>query len=376
LELLLATLIGTILLAALYFSMSITIQQTHFSREAVDQEDLVRGIFNKIAIDLSGTLGTMPPKSGGTPPDSTSSSSSGTGTGTGTDPMTDPMATNPAGNTSGTAPPADTTQPNIPLQTGIIGYEDRLVIFTARVPSVLATPGALNQPASNLEQQTSGLYRVIYWLGVNGGLCRQESPWVTADGIGNSDEPDRTSEELFKIVPEATAVQFEYCDGASWDTTWSNTGPPRAIRVTITLPAINRQTGQETNRTITHVIPIRTGAGSVVPELVDPVVSTGESLPPDGGTPGGTGGTGTGGSGAGKGGSGTGGGSGKGGGGAGGGTGKGGGGAGGGFGGGTGGGTGKGGGGAGGGFGGGTGGGTGKGGGGAGGGFGGGKGGG
>lgn len=326
LELLLATLIGTILLGALYFSLHMTIQQTQASREAVDAEDLSRGIFNKIAIDLSGTLGTLPAKSGGAPPDTSSGSTTsttqttgmGAGMGMGTDPA---MATTTTDPETTTTDPADPTTPNTPFQIGVYGTEDLLVLFVSRVPGVLATPGALNQTSLYAQQQTSGMYRVMYWKGTNGGLCRQESPWVTADGVGNSFEPDRTTEDADTIAPEVTGIVFEYSDGSSWASTWDNTGPPRAIRVTLTFPATNRQSGAASSKTISQVFPIRTGAGSVVPELFDPVIPTGESLPADGGGGagggaggGGKGGGGTGGGGMGGGGSGKGGGGGMGGG--------------------------------------------------------------
>ena len=88
LELLLASVIGLMLLTGLYVAMNVTIQQTQASREAADIEDLSRGAFNRIAIDLSGVLGPLPPKAssgsqsaggGSTTPSSTTPSSSTTG---------------------------------------------------------------------------------------------------------------------------------------------------------------------------------------------------------------------------------------------------------------------------------------------------------
>src|SRR5262249_21723513 len=66
LELLLASAIGLILLSSLYLALNVTVQQTQASRDAPDIEDLSRGAFNRIAIDLSAVLGPLPPKASST----------------------------------------------------------------------------------------------------------------------------------------------------------------------------------------------------------------------------------------------------------------------------------------------------------------------
>ena len=72
LEVLLASLIAILLLAALYFAMDMTLRQTAESRDAVDVDNLSRGVFTRVSIDLSGSLGPLPPKSGGNAASSTS----------------------------------------------------------------------------------------------------------------------------------------------------------------------------------------------------------------------------------------------------------------------------------------------------------------
>ena len=62
LELLLASVIAAMLLGALYLSMNMTLEQTQASRDASDVEDLHRGVFNRMTIDLSATLGPLAPK--------------------------------------------------------------------------------------------------------------------------------------------------------------------------------------------------------------------------------------------------------------------------------------------------------------------------
>ena len=62
LELLLASVIAAMLLGALYLAMNMTLEQTQASRDASDVEDLHRGVVNRMTIDLSATLGPLPPK--------------------------------------------------------------------------------------------------------------------------------------------------------------------------------------------------------------------------------------------------------------------------------------------------------------------------
>jgi hypothetical protein len=313
--LLLATLIGAILLSALYFSMSMTLQQTQASREAVDAEDLSRGIFGKMGNDFAGVLGSLTPKCGGTGADSTGTTTTtsttttqtttttttpttGTGMGGG---MTSSTTSNTSSTTSsntGTTDASQTGGPLVPLQTGVIGADTQLVIFTARVPAILGTPGGLNQQTAGSDNQSADMYRVVYWLGANGGLCRQESPWVTSDFGGDPTQPDRTNEALYTIAPEVTNVYFEYTDGTAWTDSWSSyDAPPRAIRVTLAFPATDRVSGEQTTKQVSQVFPIRTGAGTVTPTLTDPVAWS-ESLPADSsGGGGGGGGSGKGGGG-------------------------------------------------------------------------------
>ena len=65
LELLLASMIAALMLSALYLSLNMSIEQTQASRDAADIEDLQRGVFNRMMIDLSSSLGPLPPKIAG-----------------------------------------------------------------------------------------------------------------------------------------------------------------------------------------------------------------------------------------------------------------------------------------------------------------------
>ncbi|MDW8243453.1 MAG: hypothetical protein RMJ88_09600 [Thermogemmata sp.] len=322
LELLVATLIGSFLLGGLYLAFYMTLTQTQISREMAQTEDLARGVFNRIALDLGQSLGPLPPKlanaasgAGGSSGssatsgsgDSTSGNSSSTSGATNSnnaDATTtgDSLSTDPT--TSGTTTNSAANSPLLPFHAGIFGYDDdppRLVIFASRVPTALSTPGVLLGSTVVESQQTADLRRIVYWRGANGGLCREERSWVTADQIGNSTYPDRSNEESALVAEHIVDVLFEYYDGSSWSTTWDGSGlsatgsgmagPPRAIRITLTFELTDPQRPQEPlYRTISQVIPIRTAPGNATVTLVDPVVPSGVPTTPDDGSGGTTGG--------------------------------------------------------------------------------------
>ena len=332
LELLLAMAIAIMLLGALYLAMNMTLEQTQASRDSSDIEDLHRGVINRMAIDLSATLGPLPPKA-------TPDSASGTGGAGDTGGMTGGMTGDMTGDGSDSGmmtDPMQTGAVNYPFQGGIYGTstdgKSTLVIFASRVPNALSTPGALVSGATGT-QNSGDLRRIIYWLGSN-GLCRDERPWVTADGVGNSLQPDTSNEASNTIAEEVTGFDVQFADGSGgWISEWNvsdgtspaSTGPPRAVKITLTfLFPLSKRGAEPITKTLVQVIPIRTGPGAAVVTLVDPVVptddSTGTKADPSGSGGSGSDGTGGGGGGGGgAGGKGGGGGGGKGGGGAGGG---------------------------------------------------------
>lgn len=279
LELLLATVIGVLILGGLYVVLNMTVTQTQVSREQVDAEDAARAVFNKVHLDLSSVLGPAPPKSGGTPATGSTASTAtapttggttgGTsGTDTGMDATTDPESTEGE----------DSAAKNIPFQIGVWGTNTQLSIFAARVPEVLATPGALNAGSADGKQQSSDLVRIDYWMG-SGGLCRQERPYVTGDQTGNNFTFDLANEATSVIADEVTAVSFEYHDGTSWVQTWeggtgTTTAPPVAVKVTLTFTRQNPRGGDPITRTLSQTMAVRTAPGSSVPDLVDPVMTT------------------------------------------------------------------------------------------------------
>jgi Tfp pilus assembly protein PilV len=323
LEVLLASLIAILLLAALYLAMDMTLRQTQQSHENMDVENLWTGVFNRIVQDFSQSLAPLPPKSGGNSSASASSSastSSSSTTATATTTTTnDPTAVVPTGQgtvapapsttTTTTATATASTDPSssdpstatatpsaadIGLQSGILGTDKQLTVFMSRLPGTMTSALGLATP-SNGNQLPSDLVRVTYWISSSGtGLCRQERPWVTALGIQDNTDPDLSNESGDLLVPEVEDVTFEYFDGQSWQSQWNPDGttmspdgvtpigPPRAVRVTLnfSFPSMNKG-GTPYTPTVVQVIPIRAAPGIYTPPMItastDPGTTTADT---------------------------------------------------------------------------------------------------
>jgi prepilin-type N-terminal cleavage/methylation domain-containing protein len=286
LEILVASVIGLLLMAALYAAFTIIIDSTSVGRDSTSESNLTRGIFNRMGIDLGSPVGMLGPRSGG------DASSSGTApTADETTPTTGTGSTTASTDGGSTTPV--TTGSNIPFQAGLVGTGDQLIIFLSRSPDYIRKRGVPFDPAVLMP---SDLVRVTYYLHSSGkGLCRQERPWVTSDGVWNSTDPDRSTEDADRIAPEVINMVLEYASGTGYVGNWDGSaadasgascqGPPRAVRVTLTLEFTLRD-GTTTTKDVTHTYPIRsaigTGGGVYTPPST---ASTDGTTPSTGGTP-------------------------------------------------------------------------------------------
>ena len=209
-------------------------------------------VVNRLTADLSASAGLLPPMSG-------------------------PVAASGSG---GGSTDAVDTSTDIPLPCGVVGSDKQVTIFATRVPTALTDPDAVATPDV---LRPGDLRRVTYYLGPTGGLCRQERPWVTADGVRNSADPDPSTADTDVIAPEVTDATFEYFSGGVWNSEWDGTttgtdgvtqqGPPRAIRVTLQL-SYPSPAGGTKQKTVVHVIPVRTAVGSYLPDDTTATTST------------------------------------------------------------------------------------------------------
>lgn len=277
LEVLLATVIGIMLLGALYITFEMILKQADAGRTAVENGDLSCAIVNRMTLDLSGSLGPLPPKSGGGLPQdassinsgssaSSSSSSTATTPATGTDTPTTETPT-----TETTAPAETEAAADVPFQGGVFGSDKQLTLYVSRVPTDLIDSDSAAMTALGGDPKPD-LRRITYYLGATGGLCRQEQFLVTADGIRNSTDPDRAHETIDLIADEAVDVTFEYYDGGTWSSSWAGDdenedgktvkGPPRAIRMTLIL-----QDDNGNQKRIEHVFALRAAVGTFTPPV-------------------------------------------------------------------------------------------------------------
>ena len=294
LEVLLASLIAVFLLGGLYVMFDITIRQTQEARDVVDSSSLSRNVFNRMALDFACTLTPLPPKSGGNSTGSVAASTTNSGTSTGTTSSSTGSAstgtgTESTGTTTETIDGTTAAAADVPFQAGVVGTAQQVTMFVSRVPQALGDASIFSQiqQGSTGEGTYSDLVKVTYWMGSNGGLCRQEHPWVTADGVRNTVDPDRSDEANDVITEEVTNLSFEYFDQSAggWVTEWDGSafgpdgvtplGPPRAVRVTLTVSiASSRPNQAPTEKTVKQVIPIRTAAGSSTPTILDTTTTT------------------------------------------------------------------------------------------------------
>ena len=307
LEVLVASVIAIIVLAALYTAMKITMGRMDGTRDFVNQANLSQALVDRLTADLAGTMGPLPPRSGGGTGSSESAlpasyvpigttatvettddtaSTLTTSSSADVNPFTNGGSTTSSSSADSSSSSSTTTEEtseddeaaefaaDVPLQAGIVGTPQLLTIYGSRVPP------SQNQALSSLEnelQPPSDQRRVTYYLAGDGsGLCRQERPWVMADLVRNSIEPDYTTQAQDLIAPEVKNITFEYYTGGTWQAEWdgglvatdgkSATGPPRAIRVRMTIN-ITLGSDRVKEQIVEQVIPVRAAVGSYAPPL-------------------------------------------------------------------------------------------------------------
>ena len=246
LEVLLASALAVVLMAALYVALEVQLRLANTGREAVEQATLVRAIVQRLNNDLTGGLCPT------TPPADTSGAAT-------TTTETDAAAS---------ATSAVTTSDTIAFGSGVIGESDRLTLFVSRVAGA-----GRNIDESGETPLPSDIRRVMYWL-TDHGMARQEIPWVTSERLQTSTDPDfedGKSEKDFVIADEVTKLQFEYWDGSAWASSWDGKalaadgktprGPPAAIRVRFTLRLPGDHPGQTVEKEFRHTVALLTAGG-------------------------------------------------------------------------------------------------------------------
>ena len=263
LEVLLASALAVVLMAALYVALDVQLRLAAAGRESLDETTLTRAIVHRLETDLSSVMGPVAPPTG---------NSGGMGGGSGMGDMSG------AGGMTGAMDPTQSAA--ISFQAGVIGESDgddrpRLTMFVAKIASLggLATesPDGAN-PAD--------VRRVTYWM-TDWGLARQELPWVTSQDLQNSTEPlieDGKEERDYVIAEEVASMTIEYWDGTQWTESWDGRtlnsdgatmmGPPMAIRVRFTLNLPGEHPGETIQKEFWHTIAVRSAPGPAIPDAM------------------------------------------------------------------------------------------------------------
>lgn len=268
LEVMLASVIAVIMMAALYVAIETQLREMDEGRAAVEQSTLARALFNRISLDLTPGLAPPAPKVAASSGASGSSASGGSGGGGGTSSGTGGGAS--GGGTSGGTGAATGENPEgvieeappVVFSIGVRGDSTRVSIFLTRLGRQVISPpdDGTGNPAL-----LSDVTRITYFLVPEVGLARQELRLVTSDAVDS--QPYDLDEFSTVIAEEVVDVQVAYFDGSSWQTSWDGSetsadgstpkGPPRAIEFIVSL-----RDGTGRIRDYRHVIALPAAPGS------------------------------------------------------------------------------------------------------------------
>ncbi len=256
LEVLLATAIGVVLMAALYTAMSVQLRQARAARDIVEQGNLVRALMARIGTDINANVGPMNivADAATAGPSTTSSSSSNSSSSGGTTSPATSSSSNSSSNTGTSGNTNNTSTSNsgqgstpgnqVTFNLGVQGDATHLNLYVSRVPREAMAAFDANPDPTNTTG-FSDLRRISYWLVDGVGLARQEFLQVTSDDEFNLVPPNVPNEASYVIAEEVKSVTFSYFDGQAWQDTWDGTevgsdlqtpiGPPVAIAITLGL---------------------------------------------------------------------------------------------------------------------------------------------
>jgi type II secretory pathway pseudopilin PulG len=278
-EVLLSVALAALLLAALYFTLSLYMDGMQSGRNNIEQAAVVRSLFNRMKDDISSSLTLVDPArfrnwaeameqaeaAGG---GAGAAGAAGAGTaGTG---AAGAGAARAGGAPGGTAneeagdPEAmgSTISNLIPL--GVMGGANELHLYVTKVPAD-ALRGAV----------ASDIRKISYWMGqTSGGLCRVEHGVILSQE-GLMPMVPLEDDNLYLMAPEVIAVEFRYFDGSGWYEAWDSSeigpdqvtpiGPPRAIeiRLLVQQPMLRNSLPREP-KMYRHVVAIPTANGQAM----------------------------------------------------------------------------------------------------------------
>ena len=292
LEILVASAIAVLLMAALYVTVELQLRHAQAGREVIEQSTLVRALMSRVSGDINSCIGPAMPAS----TSSTSSQAAGTtagaatsGTGTtGSTGSTSPSGGASGSGTSGSGSSSGSTSSTPSSSSSVVvnnsvhvnliqGDAGQLTLTVSQWPRELnLSPDA----AADVQPIVSDLRRITYWLaGGEGnalGLARQEMKLVTSDDASTLIPPNIPDEAAHVIAEEVKSLTFSYFDGSQWQDTWDSTqpgadgatpkGPPLAVAIVIGIPAPGAQRTNNGNlKQYRHVVAIPSANGATQP---------------------------------------------------------------------------------------------------------------
>lgn len=209
-EVIAAIVIGTVLLAAVYSTLEIMLRSIRVGKEAVQSLQVIRGTAIRLQTDIRQNLSLLisaPSVQQALAAQQQQQSSSTSGTGT-------------------TQQSTESTPDPAQLNFGVQGDEYTLTIFGSQSPHYSRVD------AETPNSVYSDLRTITYYCQPDQGLIRQEVVNVLSGG-----QADSSQQEV--LASEVKDMHFQYYDpvNQTWTSSWdgTNTGPPSAIEVTITV---------------------------------------------------------------------------------------------------------------------------------------------
>ncbi|MCY2985205.1 MAG: hypothetical protein NTY15_16390, partial [Planctomycetota bacterium] len=154
---------------------------------------------------------------------------------------------------------------DMPSDVKTVGY----YVQSPRTDGVQDSLGQLSQQAASLNSGTLAM--------ANGGLVRRSVDRAVTQysyEMGQSSQLQRTGE---LIAPEVLAIEFQYFDGATWQTQWdgSQQGLPHVVKITI---AMQRDSKAKSNP-LSPGLAISTISTSMIQEYGIEIYSTNTIIP-------------------------------------------------------------------------------------------------
>jgi len=268
LEVLLASGISVLLMAAVYVTVELQLKHAQIARDVVEESTLGRALLARMTSDISQHVDPFLPSTWSTVSGS-STSSGGSGNSSGASPAsgTSSSGSSTSSSSSSSTASAATTGSSLIFNLGVQGDNTHLLLSISRLPREMTQmAGDSSKPSETT--YVSDLRRVMYWFSTSGdssGLARMELKQATSDEALTtlSNFPDDAGHV---VASEVKSLNFRFFDGNAWQDTWDGTvagpdgvtpmGPPVAIEITLDISLDGKKA-----KTYRHVVVIPTANG-------------------------------------------------------------------------------------------------------------------